>query len=125
MAPGKPATDHQPARATRRVKLGPLSLPMASGGMRGVHPIRRSGAMSEWWSLQAAGTRIGHYALMSRSVGSSRMEAYSDGVFSIASTLLVLDIALRPPGSPLEQLGHEWPGYLGYVVSFLTISAAW
>ena len=53
------------------------------------------------------------------------MEAYSDGVFSIASTLLVLDIALRPPGSPLEQLRHEWPGYLGYVVSFLTISAAW
>jgi uncharacterized membrane protein len=53
------------------------------------------------------------------------MEAYSDGVFSIASTLLVLDIALRPPGSPLEQLRHGWPGYLGYVVSFLTISAAW
>ena len=53
------------------------------------------------------------------------MEAYSDGVFSIASTLLVLDIALRPPGSPLEQLRHEWPGYLAYVVSFLTISAAW
>jgi uncharacterized membrane protein len=46
------------------------------------------------------------------------MEALSDGVFSIASTLLVLDIALHPPGSPLEQLGHEWPGYFGYLVSF-------
>jgi uncharacterized membrane protein len=53
------------------------------------------------------------------------MEAFSDGVFSIASTLLVLDIALSPPGSPLEQLRREWPGYLGYVVSFLTIGAAW
>ena len=53
-----------------------------------------------------------------RALGSSRMEAFSDGVFSIASTLLVLDIALHPPGSPLEQLGHEWPGYLGYLVSF-------
>ena len=53
------------------------------------------------------------------------MEAFSDGVFSIASTLLVLDIALRPPGPPLEQLWRAWPAYLGYLVSFLTIGAAW
>ena len=25
----------------------------------------------------------------------------------------------------MEQLGHEWPGYLGYLISFLTIGAAW
>ena len=53
------------------------------------------------------------------------MEAFSDGVFSIAATLLVLDIALHPPGTPLEQLRNAWPAYLGYVVSFLTIGAAW
>jgi uncharacterized membrane protein len=53
------------------------------------------------------------------------MEAFSDGVFSIAATLLVLDLALRPPGTALEQLWRAWPGYLGYVVSFLTIGAAW
>ena len=53
------------------------------------------------------------------------MEAFSDGVFSIAATLLVLDLALRPPGTPLEQLAHAWPGYLGYLISFLTIGAAW
>ena len=53
------------------------------------------------------------------------MEAFSDGVFSIAATLLVLDLALHPPGTPLEQLGHEWPAYLAYVISFLTIGAAW
>ncbi len=53
------------------------------------------------------------------------MEAYSDGVFSIASTLLVLEIAVHPPGTALEQLRHEWPAYLGYVISFLTIGAAW
>jgi hypothetical protein len=34
------------------------------------------------------------------------MDGCSDGVFSIASTLLVLDIALRPPGTPLEQVPH-------------------
>jgi len=34
------------------------------------------------------------------------MEAFSDGVFSIAATLLVLDIAIHPPGTALEQLRH-------------------
>jgi hypothetical protein len=32
------------------------------------------------------------------------MEASSDGVFSTAATLLVLDIAIHPPGTPLERL---------------------
>ena len=59
------------------------------------------------------------------SLSASRMEAFSDGVFGIAATLLVLEITLHPPGSPLEQLLHAWPSYLGYVVSFLTIGAAW
>jgi uncharacterized membrane protein len=54
-----------------------------------------------------------------------RMEAFSDGVFAIAITLLVLDLALRPPGSALHQFLEGWPSYLAYVVSFLTIGAAW
>jgi uncharacterized membrane protein len=53
------------------------------------------------------------------------MEAFSDGVFAIAITLLVLDLGLRPPGTPLEQLLRAWPAFLGYLVSFLTIGAAW
>jgi len=60
-----------------------------------------------------------------RSLGTSRMEAFSDGVFSIAATLLVLDIAIHPPGTALEQVLNAWPFYLAYVVSFLTIGAAW
>ncbi len=53
------------------------------------------------------------------------MEAFSDGVLAIAITLLVLDLAVRPPGTPLEQFWRAWPSYLAYVVSFLTIGAAW
>jgi uncharacterized membrane protein len=53
------------------------------------------------------------------------MEAFSDGVLSIAATLLVFNLALRPPGTPQEQLRHAWPAYLGYAISFLTIGAAW
>jgi uncharacterized membrane protein len=53
------------------------------------------------------------------------MEGFSDGVYGFAATLLVLDLALRPPGSPLEQVLRGWPGYLAYVVSFLTIGVSW
>ena len=60
-----------------------------------------------------------------RSLGTDRLAAFSDGVFSIAATLLVLDIAVHPPGTPLQQVLHAWPAYLAYVVSFLTIGAAW
>jgi len=60
-----------------------------------------------------------------RSLDTDRLTAFSDGVFSIAATLLVLDLAVHPPGTPLEQVLHAWPGYLAYVVSFLTIGGAW
>src|SRR5919204_221524 len=56
----------------------------------------------------------------------SRAEAFSDGVFAIAITLLILTI--EPP-SRGEHLGHEllrlWPAYLAYAVSFLTVGIMW
>jgi uncharacterized membrane protein len=58
-------------------------------------------------------------------LGKSRMEAFSDGVLAIAITLLVLDVAIRPPGSPTEQFLRGWPSYLAYLVSFFTIGGAW
>ncbi len=60
-----------------------------------------------------------------RVLGKGRMEAFSDGVFSIAATLLVLDVAVHPPGTPLEQVLHAWPAYVAYVISFVTIGGAW
>jgi uncharacterized membrane protein len=53
------------------------------------------------------------------------MEGFSDGVFGFAITLLVLDLALHPPGSALEQVLRAWPSYLAYLTSFLTIGGAW
>jgi uncharacterized membrane protein len=55
------------------------------------------------------------------------MEAFSDGVFAIAITLLVLEIAV-PAGSDsnfLSALVDQWPSYLAYFVSFSTIGAVW
>jgi uncharacterized membrane protein len=56
----------------------------------------------------------------------SRVEAFSDGVFAIAITLLVLTIA-QP--SNYNDLGHQlwdrWPSLAAYVVSFLVIGIMW
>jgi uncharacterized membrane protein len=56
----------------------------------------------------------------------SRLEAFSDGVFAIAITLLVLTIA-EP--SSYRNLGHQlwdrWPALAAYVVSFLVIGIMW
>ena len=49
------------------------------------------------------------------------METFSDGVFAIAATLLVLEIGIDSPG----QLAHSWAAYLAYVTSFLTIGIIW
>ena len=55
-----------------------------------------------------------------------RAEAFSDGVFAVAITLLVLE--LKVPGGEgalLHRLLAIWPSYLAYVVSFLTIGIMW
>jgi uncharacterized membrane protein len=64
---------------------------------------------------------------MSQRWSTSRVEAFSDGVFAIAITLLVLEIKIEP-----EQYEHlwraladEWPAYLAYVTSFFTIGGVW
>jgi uncharacterized membrane protein len=55
------------------------------------------------------------------------MEGFSDGVFGFAITLLVLDIALGGTTAQpaLKRVLLGWPTILAYVVSFLTIGAAW
>jgi uncharacterized membrane protein len=56
----------------------------------------------------------------------TRLEAFSDGVFAIAITLLVLDIHIPPVGGNLaDELGAQWPSYVAYAVSFLTIGIIW
>jgi uncharacterized membrane protein len=60
------------------------------------------------------------------SLRTTRMEALSDGIFAIASTLLVLDLAIPAVSSDVaHNLIQQWPIYLAYVVSFATIGQAW
>lgn len=58
-----------------------------------------------------------------------RLEAFSDGVFAVAITLLALDLAVAGPGpgngTLAHQLADKWPGYVGYLISFFTIGIIW
>jgi len=60
-----------------------------------------------------------------------RLEAFSDGVFAIAITLLVLEIRLPPAeemraaGGLAAALARLWPSYVGYVISFIIIGIMW
>ncbi len=55
-----------------------------------------------------------------------RLEAFSDGVFAIAATLLVLELRVPTEGQDLvRQLLDLWPAYAVYLVSFMTIGIIW
>jgi uncharacterized membrane protein len=60
-----------------------------------------------------------------------RVEAFSDGIFGIAITLLVLDIKVPNPAvnqghtTLLHALLKQWPAYFSFLNSFLTILIMW
>ena len=57
----------------------------------------------------------------------SRLEAFSDGVFAVAITLLVFNLKVPAiaSGNLGKALGHDWPSYFAYVISFLSIGICW
>jgi uncharacterized membrane protein len=56
-----------------------------------------------------------------------RLEAFSDGVFAIAITLLILNIQVPPlnEGTLAGAILDQWPAFLAYGVAFLTILIMW
>ena len=58
----------------------------------------------------------------------TRLEAFSDGIFAIAITLLILEVR-APEAHDADQLwralGAQWPSYIGYALSFLIIGIMW
>lgn len=61
----------------------------------------------------------------------TRLEAFSDGIFAIAITLLILEIKVPAPASAqaagglLAALGAQWPAFASYVISFVTVGIMW
>jgi uncharacterized membrane protein len=60
-------------------------------------------------------------------VSRARLEAFSDGVFAVAITLLALNLAVAGPGHGplLQQLSDHWPAFIAYLISFFTIGIIW
>jgi uncharacterized membrane protein len=57
-------------------------------------------------------------------VPTNRLEAFADGVFAIAATLLIIEVQL--PGENVGQgLRDIWPSYFAYALSFLSIGIMW
>ena len=59
--------------------------------------------------------------------GTGRIEAFSDGVFAIAITLLILEVAVPESefGNLWRGIADQWPAYLAYATSFITIGGLW
>ncbi|MGY0034656.1 TMEM175 family protein [Pedobacter sp. NJ-S-72] len=61
----------------------------------------------------------------------ARIEAFSDAVFAIAVTLLVLELHVpefsksQDPGLLMAELKAQWPGYLAFTISFFSIFIMW
>jgi uncharacterized membrane protein len=61
-------------------------------------------------------------------VSTARLETFADGVFAIAATLLILNVDTQVSGDVHDlgaRVGHIWPSYLAYAVSFVTIGIMW
>lgn len=57
---------------------------------------------------------------------STRVEAFSDGVFAIAITLLILEIRVpRGDGNLWAGLLALWPSYIAFLMSFIVILIMW
>ena len=56
----------------------------------------------------------------------SRLEAFSDGVFAVAITLLALNLTVARPGHG-DTLLHQlrWPVFAAYLISFFMIGIVW
>jgi uncharacterized membrane protein len=75
--------------------------------------------------VTGASSDIGKATVVTRAKRTTeRLSAFSDGVFAVLITVLVLE--LRPPERPtLEALLSLWPTWLSYAVSYLFIAIVW
>jgi uncharacterized membrane protein len=59
-------------------------------------------------------------------VDTGRLESFSDGVFAIAITLLILQVGINTEGGSLAyRLAEQWPSYVSFVVSFAIVGILW
>jgi uncharacterized membrane protein len=55
----------------------------------------------------------------------NRLEAFADGIFAFAATLLILNLAVVETRPLAGELTRIWASYVAYAVSFVTIGIIW
>jgi uncharacterized membrane protein len=80
--------------------------------------------------METASVRARHRALLAAGNSTERLEFFSDAVFAIAMTLLVLDLRVPAlPAVPRDELGaallEQAPKFFAYVLSFAVIALNW
>ncbi len=55
----------------------------------------------------------------------NRLEAFADGIFAFAATLLILNLMISGTPPLGQELRDIWPSYVAYAVSFTTIGIIW
>jgi len=111
----------------------PFILQNQAGTAKPVRDIRNIGgeAVAPLNSAGISGTRAtweAHETEVEMRTETGRLEGFSDAVFAIAITLLVLDLKVPPPGEPGllgKLLLDHWRQYLAFLTSFGTIGIGW
>ena len=63
-------------------------------------------------------------------MSSGRLEALGDGIFSVAMTILVIELELPKVlgggwDNFVSAIHHSWPGFLCYMISFIVLGIMW
>src|SRR4029077_7695046 len=119
--------------AWRRPSKTPRRTPSVSSGGSSGGPcedtIRPRSASTSTRNTRATCTSAGNSpGSMPSEVGTSRVEAFSDGVFAIALTLLILEIRVphpTPDQSLWAGLVALWTSYVAFVLSFFVVLVMW
>lgn len=74
---------------------------------------------------------VEHVVIQADEKETGRLEAFSDGVFAVAITLLALDLQVpklgdrASVGAVAQALVRQWPSYIAFVTSFFTVLIMW
>src|SRR6267143_2465297 len=105
-----------------RSTTDPATIPAAGAGWRLAETARKpsaSGSVPGLPESAAPGSIV-------VGVKKSRAEAFSDGVFAVAATVLVFNLVdPKVPRGLGTALLEAWPSYAAYVISFSTIVVIW
>jgi uncharacterized membrane protein len=118
-----------PRNVSRHDPAQPAVVPLQASGARDPHVATDAShpAVGAAFAVGQGQTSSAGHPDAAGLPSTTRTEAFSDGVFAIVITLLVLDLA-NPryrPGELGDALADQWPAYLAFAASFAYVGVIW